>query len=141
MYHPSYCAFCPNSSIPPPTFHGLLSLEGGAVHICVSGPALKQLAIAWVEEGTINKALSSLGFFSRSTVSAWGVEGRRNGNRIFKKLCQGIITWRIPPLKPQTGVPDFRPTMTLVVKGLHMSRPLRVSWFGGSLKAAPSSTS
>lgn len=72
-----------------------------------------------------------------------GVEGRRNGNRIFKKLRQGIITWRIPPrLKPQTGVPDFRPTTTPVVKGLYVSRtPLRVSWFGGSLKAASSSTS
>lgn len=143
MRHPSYCASCPNSFIPPPTFHGLLSLEGGAVHICVSGPALKQLVISWVEEGAINKALSSLGFFSRSRVSAWGVEGRRNGNRIFKKLRQGIITWRIPPpLKPQTGVPDFRPTTTPVVKGLYVSRtPLRVSWFGGSLKAASSSTS
>lgn len=50
-----------SSFIPPPTFHGLLSLEGGVVHTCVSELALTHFAIPipWVEEGSINNALSS----------------------------------------------------------------------------------
>lgn len=100
MRHPSYCASCPNSFIPPPTFHGLLSLEGGAVHICVSGPALKQLVISWVEEGAINKALSSLGFFSRSRVSAWG--GWRGGEMatgFLKNFAKASSHGESPPPK------------------------------------------
>lgn len=144
MRHPSYCASCPNSFIPPPTFHGLLSLEGGgSSYLCLRTSPEATCNLLGRGGGYQQGPVFPRLLLQKQSLCLGGVEGRRNGNRIFKKLRQGIITWRIPPpLKPQTGVPDFRPTTTPVVKGLYVSRtPLRVSWFGGSLKAASSSTS
>lgn len=72
-----------SSFITPPNLRGLLSLEGGVVHTCVSEPALMHLAILWVKEGLSTRPCPPLCFSPRSRISAWRVEERGSSNNIF----------------------------------------------------------
>lgn len=86
---------------PPPTFCGLVSLEGGMVHICVSEPALTYLAIPipWVKEYAINKVFSSSMLFPQKQslcLGGGGEEEKRQQDFFFFNLPKASSYWESP---------------------------------------------